>query len=77
MPAHPRALQDTHHRESGELVPLFTRWRLDPMPLYAAFAPHRHVSAKLRAFMDWVSGLVALHAPAMGRSNTGQEDSAA
>jgi DNA-binding transcriptional LysR family regulator len=32
----------------GELVPLFQDWRLDSMPLYLAFPPKRHVSAKLR-----------------------------
>ena len=29
------------------------------MPLYLAFAPNRHVSAKLRVFIDWVTALVA------------------
>lgn len=52
------------HRASGELVPLFEDWRLDPMPLYIAFAPNRHVSAKLRVFIEWVAGLMAEHANA-------------
>ncbi|HEY9068072.1 MAG TPA: LysR family transcriptional regulator [Burkholderiaceae bacterium] len=51
------------HVTSGELVPLFADWRMDPMPLYVAFRPNRHVSAKLRAFIDWVAGLMAQHAP--------------
>uniref|UniRef100_UPI000D382D44 LysR family transcriptional regulator n=1 Tax=unclassified Variovorax TaxID=663243 RepID=UPI000D382D44 len=55
------------HVPQGELVPLFQDWRLDPMPLYVAFAPNRHVSAKLRVFIDWVAGLMALHAPVAGR----------
>ena len=56
------------HRLRGELVPLFEAWRLDPMPLYVAFAPNRHVSAKLRVFIDWVAELMARHAPpAVGR----------
>lgn len=54
------------HRASGELVPLFEEWRLDPMPLYLAFAPSRHVSAKLRAFIDWIVALLAVHAPVSG-----------
>lgn len=49
--------------ESGELVPLFQDWQLAPLPLYLAFAPHRHVSAKLRVFIDWVVALMAVHAP--------------
>jgi len=51
------------HRASGELVPLFAGWRLDPMPLYLAFPPNRHVSSKLRVFIDWVVGLTEQHAP--------------
>ena len=55
-------------RQSGELVPLFEDWQLEPMPLYLAFAPHRHVSAKLRVFIDWMVALMAVHAPVMRRS---------
>jgi len=51
------------HAARGELVPLFTDWQLDPMPLYLAFPPNRHVSAKLRVFIDWIVELMALHAP--------------
>ncbi|MDB5829205.1 MAG: LysR family transcriptional regulator [Variovorax sp.] len=51
------------HAALGELVPLFTGWRLDPMPLYVAFPPNRHVSAKLRVFIDWVAELMGAHAP--------------
>lgn len=55
------------HLIRGELVPLFKGWRLDPMPLYVAFPPNRHVSAKLRVFIDWIVELMAQHAPVMGR----------
>lgn len=55
------------HVASGELVRLFERWRLDPMPLYVAFPPNRHVSTKLRVFIDWVAELMALHAPVARR----------
>jgi DNA-binding transcriptional LysR family regulator len=51
------------HRANGELVPLFPGWRFDPMPLYVAFPPNRHVSAKLRVFIDWIAELMAQHAP--------------
>jgi len=44
-------------------VPLFEDWRLDPMPIYIAFPPNRHVSAKLRVFIEWVAALMARHAP--------------
>ena len=51
------------HLASGELLPLFEDWRFDPMPLYVAFSPNRHVSAKLRVFIEWVAQLMAQHAP--------------
>ena len=49
----------------GELVPLFEDWRLEPMPMYVAFPPSRHVSRKLRVFIDWIVELMAQHAPAI------------
>ena len=41
-------------RARDELVPLVEGWKLEPMPLYVAFPPSRHVCCKLRVFMDWV-----------------------
>jgi DNA-binding transcriptional LysR family regulator len=49
----------------GDLVPLFEDWQLEPMPLYVAFPPGRHVSGKLRVFIDWIVEVVAGHAPAI------------
>ena len=51
------------HVARGELVPLFEDWQLPPMPLYVAFPPNRHVSRKLRVFVDWIVELMAQHAP--------------
>jgi len=53
------------HVARGELVPLFKDWCLDPMPLYLAFPPNRHVSAKLRVFIDWIVEVMAgqVHQP--------------
>lgn len=53
--------------DRGELVPLFEDWSLDPMPLYVAFPPNRHISLKLRVFIEWVAELMAVHAPVSGR----------
>ncbi|WP_313271713.1 LysR substrate-binding domain-containing protein [Stenotrophomonas sp.] len=47
----------------GELVPLFEDWHLDAMPMYVAFPSSRHVSAKLRVFIDWVVELMAQQVP--------------
>jgi DNA-binding transcriptional LysR family regulator len=44
---------------NGALLPLFEDWHMPPMPLYLAFPPNRHVSAKLRVFIDWVTALLA------------------
>ncbi|WP_395598818.1 LysR family transcriptional regulator [Pseudomonas sp. A1437] len=43
----------------GELVPLFEGWQLESMPLYIAYPPNRHISLKLRVFIDWVVELMA------------------
>ncbi|WP_431509266.1 LysR family transcriptional regulator [Variovorax sp. DAIF25] len=51
------------HLASGELVPLFEDWEVASMPLYLVFPPNRHLSAKLRVFIDWVDELMAKHAP--------------
>ena len=56
------------HVATGELVPLLQDWTLAPMPLYVAYPPQRHVSVKVRVFIDWVAGLMALHAPVAVRS---------
>ena len=55
------------HLASGELVRLFEDWQMKPMPMYLAFPPNRHVSAKLRVFIDWVVELMAEHTPVLMR----------
>lgn len=55
------------HVARGNLVRLFDDWRLDSMPIYVAYPPSRHVSTKLRAFIDWVADLMAQHAPIVDR----------
>lgn len=51
------------HLARGELQPLFEDWTLEPMPLYIAYAPNRHQSRRVRAFIDWITVLMADHAP--------------
>ena len=55
------------HEARGDLVRLFEGWQLDPMPIYVAFPPNRHISRKLRVFIDWVAKLMAQHAPITDR----------
>jgi len=47
------------HAAGGELLRLFDDWRIEPMPMVLAYPATRHVSARLRAFMDWVDELMA------------------
>ncbi len=47
------------HVAAGRLTPLFEDWNIDPMPLHIAWPPNRHMSRKLRVFIDWVSALMA------------------
>jgi DNA-binding transcriptional LysR family regulator len=51
------------HLARGELVALFEDWQLESMPLYVAFPPNRHISLKLRVFIEWIAGLMAVHGP--------------
>lgn len=54
----PRYMAEPHVAR-GELLPLLDGWKVDAMPLYVAFPPNRHVSAKLRTFIDWVVEVMA------------------
>ncbi|MBD9415353.1 LysR family transcriptional regulator [Pseudomonas sp. PDM16] len=58
------------HRASGALLPLLEDWQLDSMPLYLAYPPNRHVSAKLRVFIEWVFELMLEQAPPRPREGT-------
>ncbi|ANH98042.1 LysR family transcriptional regulator [Pseudomonas koreensis] len=62
----PRYMSDAHVAR-GELLPLFEDWQLEPMPLYVAYPPNRHVSLKLRVFIDWIIELMVQHAPIIAR----------
>ncbi|MBF8740806.1 LysR family transcriptional regulator [Pseudomonas guariconensis] len=54
------------HLASGELLALFDDWQMPPMPMYLAFPPNRHVSAKVRVFIDWITELMSERAPVVG-----------
>ena len=36
---------------------------MDNMPMFVAFPPNRHMSLKVRMFVDWIIELMAEHAP--------------
>jgi LysR family transcriptional regulator for bpeEF and oprC len=43
----------------GRLMRLLEGWTTDPLPLYVMYPQNRHLSAKVRAFVDWVAELFA------------------
>lgn len=51
------------HVDRGELVQVFGDWQIDPMPMYLAYPPNRHVSAKLRVFIEWMVELMGKTLP--------------
>lgn len=51
------------HVQQGALVRILPQWRLDPMALHVAYPENRHISAKLRVFIDWIVELMGPHAP--------------
>jgi len=57
------------HFESGALEPAFADWWADPIPVYVVYPPNRHLSAKVRVFVDWLVALFAAsdtaHKPAL------------
>lgn len=40
------------------------------LPDYVAFPPNRHVSRKVRVFIEWVAELIAQHAPIADRGGS-------
>ena len=49
------------HIDAGELVPFLCDWESDPLPLYVVYPPNRHLSTKLRVFVDWIAELFDRH----------------
>lgn len=49
------------HLSSGELEPLFTEWCGGAVPLHVVYPPNRHLSNKVRVFVDWIADLFARH----------------
>jgi DNA-binding transcriptional LysR family regulator len=47
------------HIAAGRLVPLLTDWCTRPKPLHIIYPPNRHLSNKVRVFVDWLAELFA------------------
>ncbi len=51
----------TGYIASGRMVPVLPEWRSDPLPVHIVYPQNRHLSAKVRVFVEWVSELFAAH----------------
>ena len=45
--------------QKGELVQVLADWSTHSIPLYVVYPPNRHLSEKVRAFVEWVADLFA------------------
>ncbi|MDH4439880.1 MAG: LysR family transcriptional regulator [Rhizobium sp.] len=45
---------------SGQLVPVLPEWQIAPIPLFVVYPPNRHLSNKVRFFVDWIVQLLAV-----------------
>ncbi|MDE1180974.1 LysR substrate-binding domain-containing protein [Paraburkholderia sp.] len=46
---------------SGDLQSCLEQWHIPPMPVSIVYPPNRHLSNKLRVFVDWIAELFARH----------------
>lgn len=47
--------------EQGRLEPVLGEWISEPMPLSVVYPQNRHLSNKVRVFVDWIAALFADH----------------
>ena len=52
--------------DSGDLVQVLPDWQGPSLPVHVVYPPNRHLSAKVRAFVDWTAELFA-HNPLVQR----------
>lgn len=73
-------LQTTHFAaaravSAGLLEPLLPTWHADPVALHIVYPHNRHLSVKVRVFVEWISELCASHPALRPRSCTRVGDS--
>ncbi len=49
------------HVEEGRMVQVLPDWVSDPLPVHVVYPQNRHMSAKVRVFVEWVAELFANH----------------
>ena len=45
-------------RRAGALVPMLESFELAPLPMHIVYPPNRHLSNKVRVFVDWLAKLL-------------------
>lgn len=50
-----------NHGKDGRLVRVLEDWVTDPLPIHVVYPQNRHLSAKVRVFVEWVADLMASH----------------
>lgn len=65
------AFMAQRHLASGALQQVLTDWTTEPLPLHVVYPPNRHLSNKLRVFVDWIADLFATHDLIQRRSTLG------
>ena len=43
----------------GSLRQVLEDWQVASIPLFVVYPPNRHLSNKVRVFVDWVAGVIA------------------
>jgi DNA-binding transcriptional LysR family regulator len=51
--------QAREYLKSGQLVQILPEWTQPLLPVYVVYPPNSHLSAKVRAFVDWVVEIFA------------------
>ena len=62
------------HLESGALQEILPAWKPQPMPISVVYLHNRHLSPKVRVFVDWISELFQ-RCPLLGNCVSGATDS--
>jgi LysR family transcriptional regulator, regulator for bpeEF and oprC len=60
------------HLAKGELKRVLVEWTMEPLPVHVVYPPNRHLSNKLRVFVDWIADLFASHDLIQRRSSLGR-----
>jgi DNA-binding transcriptional LysR family regulator len=42
------------YMDKGKLVPVLEDWQPPDYPFYLVYPPNRHVSSRMRVFIDWL-----------------------